>query len=286
MNTSKQKNTAEERQRQQAELNHKIQKNLEKIKHKLLVLSNKGGVGKSFVAVNLAACLSEDNAKIGILDADIHGPSIAKMMGFEGKKPVATSEGLTPMLVKPNLWAFSMASLLNSPDVPVIWRGPLKGIALKQFIGEVNWGKLDYLIVDSPPGTGDEPLSICQLIPELNGGIIVTTPQAIALSDSRKCVNFLRQLKIPILGIVENMSGFICPYCKKEINLFKVGGGEKSAKELNVPFLGRIPIDVNIVETSDSGTLFIKNFPDSSASKAFKEIVAKIRDNIQPRTYA
>lgn len=267
----------EERQRKQAELDRKVKENMGKIKHKFLVLSNKGGVGKSFVAVNLTASLVKEGKKVGLLDADIHGPSIAKMLGFEGQPMATIPQGMVPVTVKPNLVAVSMASLLSSPDMPVIWRGPLKMGALKQFLGEVNWGALDYLIVDAPPGTGDEPLSICQLIPEMDGAIIVTTPQDVALSDSRKCVNFLRRLNIPIVGILENMSGFKCPHCGKEINLFKVGGGERAANELGIPFLGRIPIDPAIVDTSDSGTIFVEKFPESPTAKSFKEFVNKIR---------
>ncbi len=183
-------------------LNEQLKQNMSKIKHKILVLSNKGGVGKSSVAINLAYSLSEKGFKVGILDADLHGPSVAIMLGFEGKKLQGSSEGIIPMNVSSNLVAVSMASLIETSDAPLIWRGPLKMMALKQ-LGEVRWGNLDFLIIDSPPGTGDEPLSICQLIPELEGGIIVTTPQGVALLDSRKCVNFLKNLNIPILGIIE-----------------------------------------------------------------------------------
>ena len=174
-----------------------------------------------------------------------------------------------------------MGLLLENPDLPIIWRGPLKMAALKQFIGDVNWGSLDYLIVDSPPGTGDEPLSICQLIPEITGGIIVTTPQKVALADSRKCVGFLKRLGVPILGILENMSGFTCPHCGKTTNLFKAGGGKESAKELSVPFLGKIPIDPSIVDTADEGVPFIEKFADSPAALNFKEFVEKIRKIVE-----
>lgn len=254
-------------------LDEKIRENMSKIKHKILVLSNKGGVGKSSVAINLACSLSEKDFKVGILDADLHGPSVAKMLGFEGKRLQGNSEGIIPMNVSPNLVAVSMASLIENSDAPLIWRGPLKMVALKQFLGEVEWGNLDYLIVDSPPGTGDEPLSICQLIPELEGGIIVTTPQGVALLDSRKCVNFLKNLKIPILGIIENMSGLKCPHCGKNIDLFKSGGGEKAAKEFEVPFLGRIPLDINIVNSSDEGTPFILKFKNSETTQVFSNMV-------------
>jgi len=257
-------------------LDEKLKRNMSQIKHKILVLSNKGGVGKSLVAVNLACSLSEKGFKVGILDADLHGPSVAKMLDFEGRKLQGSSEGIIPIRISPNLIAISMASLIESPDMPLIWRGPLKMNALKQFLGEVKWGNLDYLIIDSPPGTGDEPLSICQLIPELEGGVIVTTPQKVALLDSRKCVNFLKNLKIPILGIIENMSGLKCPHCGKNIDLFKSGGGEKVALEFNIPFLGKIPIDINLVESSDEGKPYILQYKDSETAQIFNKIVNQL----------
>ena len=257
-------------------LDKKVKENMSKIKHKILVLSNKGGVGKSSVAINLACALSGKSFKLGILDADLHGPSVAKMLGFEGKRLEGSPEGIIPMSVSSNLVAISMASLIENSDSPLIWRGPLKAIAIKQFLGEVEWGNLDYLIVDSPPGTGDEPLSICQLIPELEGGVIVTTPQEIALLDSRKCVNFLKNLQIPILGIIENMSGLKCPHCGKNIDLFKSGGGEKAAKEFNVPFLGKIPIDINMVNSTDEGKPYIFQYKDSETAQVFNQAVELI----------
>lgn len=271
-----QQQSPEEIKKKQKDLEEMLKRNLEKIKHKILVLSNKGGVGKSCVAVNMAAYLSKNGSRVGLLDADIHGPSITKMLGIEDKRLPTTPSGMFPIKVNSNLSAVSMASLLESSDAPVIWRGPLKMKILQQFLGEISWGELDYLIVDSPPGTGDEPLSICQLIPKLDGGIIVTTPQDIALLDSRKCVNFLRQLNTPVLGILENMSGFRCPYCGKDIDLFKSGGGEKAAKQLGVPFLGKIPIDKEIVESSDNGKPFILEDKDSEAAKALKETIKGI----------
>ena len=257
-------------------LNEQLKQNMSKIKHKILVLSNKGGVGKSSIAINLACSLSEKGFKVGILDADLHGPSVAKMLGFEGKRLQGSPEGIIPMSVSPNLVAVSMASLTETSDAPLIWRGPLKMMALKQFLGEVEWGTLDYLIIDSPPGTGDEPLSICQLIPELEGGIIVTTPQKVALLDSRKCINFLKNLKIPILGIIENMSGLKCPYCGKNIDLFKSGGGEKAALEFNLPFLGKIPIDINIVNSTDEGKPYIFQYKNSETAQILNKIVQLI----------
>jgi len=258
------------------DLDEKLKNNMSNIKHKILVLSNKGGVGKSSVAVNLAYSLSKKGFKVGILDADLHGPSVAAMLGFEGRKLQGNTEGIIPMSVSSNLTAVSMASLIENSDAPLIWRGPLKMMALKQFLGEVKWGNIDYLIVDSPPGTGDEPLSICQLIPELEGGIIVTTPQKIALLDSRKCINFLKNLKIPVLGIIENMSGFKCPHCGKNIDLFKSGGGEKAAEEFKIPFLGKIPIDINMVDSADEGEPYISQHKNSETTQIFNKIVELI----------
>ncbi|PKP61803.1 ATP-binding protein [Candidatus Atribacteria bacterium HGW-Atribacteria-1] len=275
------KNIDNPQKKEKNNLDKKVKVNMSKIKHKILVLSNKGGVGKSFIAVNLACSLSEKGFKLGILDADLHGPSVAKMLGFEGKRLQGNSEGIIPMSISPNLIALSMASLIENSDAPLIWRGPLKMMALKQFLGEVGWGNLDFLIIDSPPGTGDEPLSICQLIPELEGGVIVTTPQGVALLDSRKCVNFLRKLKIPILGIIENMSGLKCPYCGKNIDLFKSGGGEKSALEFGLPFLGKIPIDINVVNSTDEGKPYISQYKDSETTQIFNKIVKSIITQIE-----
>lgn len=273
-------NIKKEKQQANQEMAEKLEKNMADIKHKILVLSNKGGVGKSSVAVNLSCSLSEKGYKVGILDADLHGPSVAKMLGFEGEKLTGSNGLINPIVARPNLEAISMASLIGSPDTPLVWRGPLKGVAIKQFLAEVNWGKLDFLIIDSPPGTGDEPLSICQLIPELDGAVIVTTPQEVALTDSRKCITFLKDLNIPILGIVENMSGFRCPHCGKKIDIFKTGGGEKAADEFKVPFLGSIPIDIEIASSGDQGTPFMCNNKQSEAGQAFKKIVQLILDGI------
>jgi len=258
------------------DLDEKLKNNMSNIKHKILVLSNKGGVGKSSVAVNLAYSLNKKGFKVGILDADLHGPSVAAMLGFEGKKLQGNTEGIIPMSVSSNLTAVSMASLIENSDAPLIWRGPLKMMALKQFLGEVKWGNIDYLIMDSPPGTGDEPLSICQLVPELEGGIIVTTPQKIALLDSRKCINFLKNLKIPVLGIIENMSGFKCPHCGNNIDLFKSGGGEKAAEEFKIPFLGKIPIDIDMVNSADEGSPYISQHKNSETTQIFNKIVELI----------
>jgi ATP-binding protein involved in chromosome partitioning len=253
----------------------KISRVLARIKNRILVFSGKGGVGKSTVAANLAVAISRKPKKVGLLDVDIHGPNLAKMLGVDDRTLEISPDIIKPVQVNENLKLVSMSFLLQSPDLPVIWRGPMKMKVIQQFLGDVDWGDLDWLIIDSPPGTGDEPLSVAQLIPA-TGAIIVTTPQDVSVLDSRKAVVFALKLNLKILGIIENMSGMVCPHCGKRIDLFKVGGGEKAARELNVPFLGRIPIDPQIVVWGDEGIPFAVGQPDSEASRAFGEIVDKI----------
>ena len=254
----------------------KIAHNLGKIKHKIIVLSGKGGVGKSTVSVNLAFALSEKKYVVGLMDCDIHGPSIPKILGVEKKRPTSAPTGFNPIMVTPNLKVMSIGFLLSDTDSPVIWRGPMKMGAIKQFIGDVDWGDLDYLVIDLPPGTGDEPLSIAQLIPQSDGAVIVTTPQDLALVSVRKSINFVKKMNIPVIGIVENMSGFTCPHCHKEIDIFKTGGGLKASMDLQVPFLGKVPLDPNIVLTGDTGEPFLIKNASSDAAKAFMNIVEKI----------
>jgi ATP-binding protein involved in chromosome partitioning len=261
----------------------KVISSLNKIKHKILVLSGKGGVGKSTVSANLAVALSEKGYNVGILDIDIHGPSIPKMLGVEGKIPEPSKIGISPIYYSEKLKVMSIAFLLQNNDTPVIWRGPLKMTAIKQLIGDVEWGTLDYLIVDIPPGTGDEPLSIIQLIPGCDGAVIVTTPQDVALVSVRKSINFVKQMKIPVVGIIENMSGFQCPHCGKSIDIFKTGGGKKASNDFNVPFLGKIPLDEKIVETGDSGNPFITNNKRTEIEKSFSMIVKNIEDVINKK---
>lgn len=256
----------------------KVSKTLARIKNRILVFSGKGGVGKSTVAANLALALSIRGKKVGALDVDIHGPNLAKMLGVEDKKMDISGEGIKPVQVNENLKLVSMSFLIQDPDMPVIWRGPMKMKVIQQFLGDVEWGDLDWLIIDSPPGTGDEPLSVAQLIPA-TGAVIVTTPQEVSVLDSRKAVIFAMKLNLKVLGIIENMSGLACPHCGRQIDLFKVGGGELAAADLGVPFLGRIPIDPQIVISGDEGKPFADNRNDSEASRAFREIVEKILDS-------
>jgi Mrp family chromosome partitioning ATPase len=260
----------------------KLAENLKKIKHKIMVMSGKGGVGKSTIAVNLAFGLAMRGMEVGILDADIHGPNVPKMLGVEHALLTHDGSYILPVIVAPNVRVISMAFLLSKSDAAVIWRGPMKMGAIRQFLSEVNWGVLDYLIIDLPPGTGDEPLSIAQMIPDADGVIIVTTPQDVALLDASKSISFAKALNLPVIGVVENMSGFTCPHCGKEIALFKKGGGERLATEMGVAFLGRVPFEVSAVESGDGGIPIVLSQPDSQASKAINsiidEVIRKTRD--------
>lgn len=264
---------------EQYEQRLRLKTNLSRIKNTIMVVSGKGGVGKTTIAVNLAAGLARDGFSVGMLDADIHGPNVALMLGSEGQQFEGNQAGrVKPIQVRPRLQLVSMAFLIDNPGQAVIWRGPLKMHVIKQFLSDFEWGDLDYLVVDLPPGTGDEPLSVAQLIPDLQGAVIVTTPQEVALLDGRKCVDFTRQIKIPALGIIENMSDFPCPHCGKEIKIFGKGGGENAARELGVPFLGRIPLDPRFVITGDTGKPFIDEYPDSDTARALDEIIISIKD--------
>jgi len=258
---------------------------MKKIKHKIAVISGKGGVGKTVTAVNLAIAFAMHGHaySVGILDADIHGPCVPKMLGMEGQRlrvgPVGAFPAVGPLGVK----VVSMEFLLGSKEVPVIWRGPLKMIAIRQFLSEIAWGDLDYLLIDLPPGTGDEPLSVMQLLPEMDGVVIVTIPSEVSQIVVGKAITFSRQLEVPVIGIIENMSGFVCPECGAETNIFKTGGGQKISEELEVPFLGRIPLDPRICEDSDRGLPFILEHSDSPAAEAFMEIVEKIEAYIKEK---
>ena len=257
-------------------------KNLEGIKHRLVVMSGKGGVGKSTVASNLAIALSLKGYEFGLLDVDIHGPTIPKMLGLGGRKIIGGEDALLPIFAMPNLIVMSIGFLIREDDAPLIWRGPLKMGAIRQFVEEVKWGDLDYLIVDLPPGTGDEPLSIAQLMPE-SDAIIVTTPQEVALLSVRKSINFAKRLNMPVIGLIENMSRFVCPHCGKPTDIFKTGGGEKACSDLDVPFLGCIPIDPDIAESGDRGKPFVLEHANSPSQKAFEEIVKRVEDYLNPR---
>lgn len=243
----------------------------------IAVGSGKGGVGKSTVSANLAWMLADQGYQVGILDMDLTGPDIPKMLGVEDAKPEVADEGILPIQPHPNLKAMSIAFLLPSKDTAVIWRGPMKMHAIRQLLADVAWGDLDYLIIDLPPGTSDEPLSVAQNIPEADGCIAVTTPQDVAVLDVGKSISFLRQLNLPVLGIVENMSGFVCPHCHRDVQLFGTGGGEKLANRLGVPFLGRIPMDEEVIRSGNEGKPFVAN-KGGHAAHAFIEVAQRALD--------
>lgn len=247
-----------------------VKPTLAKIKHVFVVLSGKGGVGKSTVAVNLAVALAKRGQKVGLLDVDVHGPSVPKILGLQGQRAMSDGEKLLPAEAY-GVKVMSTGLILEKDDEPIVWRGPLKAGVIKQFIGEVRWDELDYLIVDCPPGTGDEPLSVCQLMPDADA-ILVTTPQQVATLDVSKSITFCNQIGIRIAGVIENMSGFTCPHCGEFTPIFKTGGGEALAKCYGLPFLGRLPIATEIGEGGDEGRPIVETVPDSPAAKAFMSV--------------
>lgn len=276
--------------------------NMKRIKHKFIVASGKGGVGKSTVAVNLAATLAASGKKVGILDMDLTGPNVPLMLGIQGGALVENQGGLVPVQVTPTLSAISMQFLLADPDQAVVWRGPIKMQIIGQFLGDVVWGDLDYLVIDLPPGTSDEPLSVAQNIPDADGVILVTTPQEVAVGDVRKSASFVQKLELPILGVIENMSGLALRGKASPnttvtldtgvgqvvaatdgkgdftavVEVFKRGGGEAMAGKLNVPFLGAVPLDLRVMEGGDAGTPFALQDAETPAKAAFRAIVAKL----------
>ncbi|MDZ7579381.1 MAG: Mrp/NBP35 family ATP-binding protein [Deltaproteobacteria bacterium] len=263
-----------------AEQDAKINSALGKIKYKFLVMSGKGGVGKTSTAVNLSIALASKGFKVGIMDVDLHGPDVPRMLGLNVMLEVGPNGKLTPARYSDNLMAVSVESLMPSKDEAVIWRGPIKYSAIQQFIGDVNWGELDFLVIDSPPGTGDEPLTIAQIVKDARA-IIVTTPQEVALADVRKSISFCKRVKMDVFGLIENMSGLSCPHCAKTIELFGSGGGEKTARQFGLTFLGRIPIDPNVVQCGDSGRCYRDAYTDSNVTRAFDEIAGKMAELVQ-----
>jgi len=251
------------------------------VRHVIIVLSGKGGVGKSTVSTNLASALAAHGRQVGLLDLDIHGPSIPKMLGIEDQQLAVHEKTLEPVHVTGNLAVMSMAFLLPDASSPVIWRGPMKMAVIQQFLSDVNWGALDYLIVDLPPGTGDEALSIVQLAPNVQGAVIVTTPQDVAVIDAVKAVKFIEKLDLPVIGIIENMSGMVCPHCGQSIDLFGSGGGEKAARDLGVPFLGSIPIDPAMVKAGDEGRPYILRHADTPAWKAVDAVMENLVKRVE-----
>jgi ATP-binding protein involved in chromosome partitioning len=262
----------------QNEQDQKTQLKLEKIKHKIAIISGKGGVGKSTVTANLAMAYASEGHKVGILDADLHGPCIPKMLGIQRQPLKGGPAGMIfPVIGKLGIKVVSMDFFLPNDEAPLIWRGPLKMRALQQFISDVAWGELDYLFIDLPPGTGDEPLSIMHLIPEMDGVVIVTMPSELSEAIVKKSVTFAKEIGVPVIGIVENLSGYVCPDCGKRVDIFKSGGGKRISDSLSVPYLGSIPIDPRVCNDSDSGLPFMAADQSLPVAKAFSEIVAKIK---------
>jgi len=252
-----------------------VEKSLKKIKNKFIIMSGKGGVGKTSTSVNLAIALSNKGFQVGLMDVDLHGPDVPRMLGLNGMLDLSKNHKLAPMKYSDKLSAVSIETLTPNKDDAIIWRGPIKYSAIKQFIGDVDWGELDFLIIDSPPGTGDEPLTVAQTIRDAKA-VIVTTPQEVSLADVRKSISFCKTVKMEIFGLIENMSGFICPHCDKTIDLFGAGGGEKTAKETGIEFLGKIPFDQKVVACGDAGSSLVDKHSDSQVAKAFESIADKM----------
>jgi len=272
-------NTREEKKTANPVLNEqdeKIREKLSQIEHKIMVMSGKGGVGKSTVSINLAVGLSLQNFYVGLLDVDIHGPNVPKMLGLERGELQRRPDGTVgPVYYSPNLKFMSVEPLLPEKDSAVMWRGPMKMSAIRQFIYDIEWGKLDYLVIDAPPGTGDEQMTVAQTIPDAYA-VVVTTPQEVALLDVRKSISFCKKVGMPIIGIVENMSGMICPHCGKAIDVFKRGGGERLSEETGIPFLGKVPVDPRIVTTGDAGKPILAMYPNSHTAEAFERICQNV----------
>lgn len=271
------KSPADQQRLEQQQAEQNLQQRLKHIRNKIVVMSGKGGVGKSSVAVNLALALAMQDQAVGLLDVDIHGPSVPKMLGVEQESTRATEEGLLPVNAL-GVKVMSLGFLLENPGDAVIWRGAMKHGVIRQFVGEVAWGPLDYLVVDCPPGTGDEPLSVVQTLGDDIKVVIVTTPQDVAIADVRKSISFCRQLNIPMLGLVENMSGFICPGCGQEHHIFKEGGGARLAAETGIPFLGGIPLDPTLAVAGDAGKPCLLSAPEGAVAQAFMGLSLQLLD--------
>ncbi len=259
----------------QAEQDAAVKSSLGKIKNKIIVMSGKGGVGKTSTSVNLSIALSKRGHNVGIMDVDLHGPDVPRMLGLDGMPEVNSNHKLNPMRFSDNLKAISIEAFTPSKDDAIIWRGPLKFSAIRQFIGDVDWGDLDFLVIDSPPGTGDEPLTVAQTIKDARA-VIVTTPQEVALADVRKSINFCKTVDMNIFGLVENMSGFACPHCSEMIELFGSGGGERTAKQMGIDFLGSIPFDPKVVACGDTGACYQETHTDSAVTKAYAAVADKL----------
>ena len=263
---------ADQQKMAQAEKDAAVAVSLGKIKNKIVVMSGKGGVGKTSTTVNLGIALARKGYKVGIMDVDLHGPDVPRMLGLQGMLDLSENRKLKPMMYSENLGAVSIESLTPNKDEAIIWRGPIKFSAIRQFIGDVDWGALDFLLIDSPPGTGDEPLTVAQTIRDAKA-LIVTTPQEVSLADVRKSINFCKTVKMEIFGLIENMSGFTCPHCGEMVDLFGSGGGQRTAEATGVHFLGKIPFDQKMVACGDAGVSFQEQYADSPVTKAFDAVV-------------
>ena len=253
-----------------------VKEELKAFKNKILVMSGKGGVGKSTVAAYLSVGLARKGFKVGLMDVDLHGPSIPRLLGLKGSIQASPdSKKGVPLKYSPDLEVMSIEALLGDKDTATIWRGPLKIGVIKQFISEIEWTNADYLIIDCPPGTGDEPLTIAQTIPDTKA-LIVTTPQEISLSDVRKSINFCKQVNMEILGLVENMSGLVCPYCGKTIDIFKSNGGVVTAKKAGLRLLGSLPLEPDIVQEGDNGTVEWMDNEKLPYTQGFNKIIDEV----------
>jgi ATP-binding protein involved in chromosome partitioning len=283
MTTSENSNPANVFKKRMTEQQELLRYRMKQIKHKIAVISGKGGVGKSTVTVNLAAAFALHGKRVGILDADIHGPSVPKLLGLTGQQVKVGPPGAFPVIGTLGMKVVSIDFFLPEQKTPTIWRGPLKMTAIRQFLSEIVWGELDVLFIDLPPGTGDEPLSVAQLLPDIDGVIIVTMPSELSQVVVKKAITFARRVGMPIIGVVENMSGFVCPTCGDKIDIFQSGGGKKMAEETGVTFLGSIPIDPKVGVDSDKGSPFVIEHADSPAAKAFVEIVKKVESYLKEK---
>ena len=259
------------------ELRQRLRARMCLVRHKILVLSGKGGVGKSTVAVNIAAALQRAGKRVGLLDTDMHGPSIPRLMGLEGHEAEVKDGAVVPLEAEGGIKVMSLGFLLGrEPDTAVIWRGPVKVGLIRQFLADVNWGELDYLVVDLPPGTGDEPITLVQSLEDADGAVVVTTPQEVAISDVRRSLRFCKKVGLKVLGLIENMSRFVCPHCGERADIFRSGGGKRLAQNAGVPFLGAIPLEPEITLASDIGRPYVNLDKDSAAARAYEEIVRPI----------
>ena len=256
----------------------RLRERMARIRRRLVVVSGKGGVGKSTVAANLAWALAARGHHIGLLDVDIHGPSMPRILGCEGAALISDGQSILPVEVRDCLTLMSINFLIGNKTDAVIWRGPMKFKVIQQFLCDVAWGDLDYLIVDCPPGTGDEPLSVAQLIGHPAAAVVVTTPQELAIADVRRCITFCQKANLPVAGVLENMSGYVCPQCGNHADLFGAGGGESLSQEMSVPFLGRIPIDPRIVGCGDSGRCLLDAYPESPAAQNYLSLASSLHE--------